>query len=193
MIKTAYEKDNAPNLQMRSHLPAITLSKLRAWWHRARGVDISSDAVLFPGTKLLRYPKKIRIATGAVIKSGAHLCPCNVNAYIDIGARTSIGFHTFLYASAGIRVGDDCMIAPFVYIVDSDHGMKKGVTMNRQPNIARLIHIGSDVWIGAHSVILGGVTIGDGAIVAAGAVVRDNIPANMIVGGVPARILGERE
>ena len=62
-----------------------------------------------------------------------------------------------------------------------------------QPNVATPIRIGNDVWIGAHAVILSGVTIGDGAVVAAGAVVHQDVMPYAIVGGVPARVLGERE
>lgn len=85
------------------------------------------------------------------------------------------------------------MIAPFTYIVDSDHGSALGIPMNLQPNITKSIVIGNDVWIGAHSVVLAGSTIEDGAIIAAGAVVRGHVAANTIVGGVPARKIGERE
>ncbi|RYE43054.1 MAG: acyltransferase [Hyphomicrobiales bacterium] len=84
------------------------------------------------------------------------------------------------------------MIAPFVYLVDSDHGTRKGVPMNQQQNVARPIRIGNDVWIGAHAVVLSGVTIGDGAVIASGAVVREDVAPNQIVGGVPARVIGER-
>nr|WP_200389622.1 DapH/DapD/GlmU-related protein [Thiocapsa imhoffii] len=65
--------------------------------------------------------------------------------------------------------------------------------MNRQANIANPIRIGNDVWIGAHAAILSGVTIGEGAIVAAGAVVRQDVDPYTIVGGVPAKVLGERQ
>ena len=51
------------------------------------------------------------------------------------------------------------------------------------------IKIGNDVWIGAHATILAGVTIGNGAVIAAGAVVTKDVPANMVVGGVPAKII----
>lgn len=85
------------------------------------------------------------------------------------------------------------MIAPFVYIVDSDHGLQREKKMNLQPNSARPISIGNDVWIGAHCVILPGVKIHDGAVIAAGAVVREDVPPYMIVGGVPAKPLGERQ
>lgn len=84
------------------------------------------------------------------------------------------------------------MIAPFVYIVDSDHGINLGTPMNLQKNISRPILIGSDVWIGAHSIILSGVKIGDGAVIAAGSVINQDVPANTIVGGVPAKIIKER-
>jgi len=132
------------------------------------------------------------VGPDAVIKTGAHLCPCNANAKISIGARTTIGFHTFLYASAEIAIGQDCMIAPFVYIVDSDHGIERHIPMNRQTNVARRIEIGSDVWIGAHAVVLNGVRVGDGAVIAAGAVVRSDVAPYTVVGGVPARPIGER-
>jgi len=187
------DADRVPNAQLRRHLPSRLHTYFRAWWNRIRGVDISSGVILFPGARLLRYPRNIRLGSAALIKTGAHICPCNPQAKVQIGARTSVGFHTFIYASAEITVGDDCQIAPFVYIVDSDHGIQKDIPMNMQPNVAKPISIGNDVWIGAHSVILSGVTIGDGAVVAAGAVVKQNVAPYTIVGGVPAKLLGERQ
>lgn len=157
------------------------------------GVNLGNGAILFSGAHLLRYPRNIQIGSDAVVKSGVHVCPCNAEAQVSIGARTTIGFNTFIYASSKIEIGSDCMIAPFVYIVESDHGTRIGMPMNRQPNTARPIHIGDDVWIGAHVVIISGVTIADGAIVAAGSVVREEVPPNTIVGGVPAKVIGVRK
>lgn len=182
-----------PNAQMRAHLPHPAMLRLRYLWHRLRGVDLQPGTVLFGGAGLLRYPRNISLSADVVIKSGAHVCPCRRESRISIGARTTVGFHTFLYATSEISIGADCMIAPFVYIVDSDHGVRAGTLMNRQPNTARPIVIGDDVWIGAQTVILAGVTIGSGAVVAAGAVVKDDVPPNTIVGGVPAKPLGMRE
>jgi acetyltransferase-like isoleucine patch superfamily enzyme len=182
----------ATNLQLRRHLPPAWLTRVRAVRARFRGVEVGRDVVLYPGVQLLRFPSHIRIGDTAIVKTGAHLCPCNESARISVGARTTVGFQTFVYASADISIGDDCMIAPFVYIVDSDHGIARGMPMNRQPNTSTPISIGNDVWIGAHAVILSGTVIEDGAIVAAGAVVRGHVGANTIVGGVPARKIGER-
>jgi len=181
------------NQQLRAHLPHPLITYLQYCWHKLRGVQLDSTTTVFNGASLLRYPRNICLGPDVVVKTGAHICPCRPEAHIVIGARTTIGFHTFLYASSQIEIGEDCMIAPFAYIVDSDHGIRAGVPMNRQANVPRPIRIGNDVWIGAHSVVLSGVTIGDGVVIAAGSVVRADVEADTIVGGVPARLLGKRE
>lgn len=183
----------ATNRQLRAHLPSSLLTSLRRLWHRLRGAHLGRGVVLFSRVHLLRYPRNIRIGADAVIKSGAHVCPCNDQAGVSIGARTTIGFHTFIYASSKIEIGADCLIAPFVYIVDSDHGTRADVPINRQPNTAGPIRIGNDVWIGAQALILSGVTIADGAIISAGSVVREDVAPNTIVGGVPAKVIGVRK
>lgn len=182
----------APNRQMMSHMPAAWRLFVRRFLAQRRGVNIAHDTILFDRVELLRYPAQITLGSQVVVKSGAQLCPCNRNAKIVIGDNTTLGFYSFFYSSASIEIGSDCMIAPFVYVVDSDHGTLRDRKMNLQPNRARAIRIGSDVWIGAQAVILPGVMINDGAVIAAGAVVNSDVPAYTIVGGVPARVLGER-
>lgn len=64
--------------------------------------------------------------------------------------------------------------------------------MNHKPEkMTAPINIGNHVWIGLRAIILKGVTIGDGAVIAAGAVVTNNVPANSVVAGVPARVMSE--
>ena len=92
-----------------------------------------------------------------------------------------------------IEIGDDCMIAPFVYIVDSDHGTDINSKMNTQDNETSSIKIGDDVWIGSNSVILPGVEIGNGSIIAAGSVVNKDVEEFSIYGGVPAKFLKKRK
>ncbi len=180
------------NQQMRKHLPNPLVLNARRFRARLRGVDVHATTVLFDDAKLLRFPRRITLGADAVIKSHAQLCACNAEASIRIGARTTVGFYSFIYASSDITIGDDCMIAPFAYIVDSDHGTERGVRMNQQPNVPSPISIGDDVWIGAKAVVTAGSTLGTGAVVAAGAVVRGDVPPYTIVGGVPAKKLGER-
>lgn len=142
--------------------------------------------------EFMRYAKNISIKEEVVIKEGARICSCNENATICIGERTTIGYHTFIFASEKIEIGQDCLIAPFVYIVDSNHGVERNQKINQQKNDTASIIIGHDVWIASGVTILKGVTIGDGAVVAANSLVNRDIPSNEIYGGSPARKIGER-
>ena len=182
-----------PNAQLRKHLPNRFVSFLLSIIHQLRGVKLGSKTTIYFSARLLRYPKNITISSNAIIKSGAHLCPCNSNAKISIGENTTIGFHTFIYSSSNIIIGSNCMIAPFVYIVDSNHAIKKDTLLNLQENKSDPIILGNDVWIGAHSVILPGVKIGDGAIIAAGSVVNSDVEPFEIVAGVPVQKKGQRK
>jgi acetyltransferase-like isoleucine patch superfamily enzyme len=114
---------------------------------------------------------------------------------VTIGSRCFIGNGSILqaYTGSAITVGDDVMIAHGVSIVASNHGIDSGTPMNTQSEYGKGIMIGNDTWIAARVIILDGVTIGEGAIIAAGAVVREDVLPNTIVGGVPAKPLGRRQ
>ena len=168
------------------------MNRVRARW-LGRYSDIQEGVWIDRDVELLRFPANISIGSHAAIKAGARLCACNPAARISVGANTTIGFHTFIYASELISIGANCLIAPFVYIVDSDHKIDRQELINRQGNSTSPILIGDDVWIGVGAKILKGVTIGEGAVVAAGALVKEDVEAYMIVGGIPARVLGERK
>jgi acetyltransferase-like isoleucine patch superfamily enzyme len=94
----------------------------------------------------------------------------------------------------GLVVGANGLIASGCRFIDHDHGFAdRTVPMNRQADGAELpIEIGEDVWIGANAVVLKGVTIGRGAIIAAGSVLTRSVGAHEIWGGVPARKLRDR-
>ncbi len=101
---------------------------------------------------------------------------CTVNAYTVVRGRITMG--------DAVRIGAHTSILAFNHtMTDPD------VEVFRQPISSRGIDIGSDVWIGSHVVILDGVTIGDKAMVAAGAVVTKDVPAGAVVGGNPAKLL----
>ena len=86
----------------------------------------------------------------------------------------------------GIFIGDGALIGHNVVLATLNHAKSPD---NRATMIPSPIHIGRNVWIGSNATVLPGVTIGDRAIVAAGAVVTTDVPENTIVGGVPARII----
>lgn len=188
---------NAPDThevsQLRRHLRFTFAHRARAALQARRIGRLGERVFIEHNVRLMRYPQNIRIDDEVVLKEGARMCACNDAATIEIGARTTVGYHTFVFASSSIKVGADCLIAPFAYLVDSDHGIARDLRINQQPNTARPIVIGDDVWIGTGVRVLAGVTVGDGAVLAAGAVVKDDVPPYAIVGGIPARIIGERK
>jgi acetyltransferase-like isoleucine patch superfamily enzyme len=85
------------------------------------------------------------------------------------------------------------MIAPFVYMVDSNHSFDRDTPMNKQPNMPAAIVVEDDVWVGAGAKILAGVTIKTGAIIAAGSVVTKDVGEYEIFAGSPAKKVGDRK
>lgn len=112
--------------------------------------------------------------------------------YTDFGKNISLGRRVFINAGCcfqdqgGIEIGDDCLIGHQVVLATLNHDPDPQKRGNMFPAPIRL---GRGVWVGSHATILPGVTVGDNAIVAAGAVVTRDVPANTVVGGVPARVL----
>ena len=111
---------------------------------------------------------------------------------ISIGDRSMIGEGSIISSADAVIIGDDVLMAPQVHIYTTNHGTALGQPMRMQPHEFAPVKIGNDVWIGARAIILPGVTIGDGAVIAAGAVVTKDVPSLAIVGGVPARVIKRR-
>ena len=181
------------NEQLRQHLKVTLRHRLRWWYHKRRLKSCGKGIFFDRGIEIMRYPKNISIGGNAVVKEGAKICSCNEKAEIFIGANTTVGYHTYIFASNKIEIGDNCLIAPFVYLVDSDHSIQKDLLINMQPNITAPIVIGNDVWISTGAKVLKGIKIGDGAVIAAGSLVNEDVPAYTIVGGIPARAIGTRK
>jgi len=81
------------------------------------------------------------------------------------------------------------MFGPDIYITDSNHTFGDGIAPNAAPMLRGCVRIGNRCWIGAKVVILKDVELGDGCVVAAGAVVTKSFGASQVIGGVPARVL----
>jgi len=181
------------NNQLRNHLKFTFLHKIRQLILGAKLESLGENVFIEKNVKVLRYPKNVIIENNVVIKEGARICSCNENAAVFIGENTTFGHHSFLFSSESIEIGANCLIAPFVYIVDSDHNIDKGKLINEQPNSTAPIKIGNDVWIGTGAKILKGVTIEDGAVIAAGSLVKSDVKAYEIHGGVPAKKISDRK
>jgi len=174
-----------------SYLLATAWVGIRYWPFLQRGRrSYFQPGVIFKpylwrsGRLMVRLEERNIIGNGTVFQGSAP---------IVFGARSYCAGHCVFAANAGIHIGRDVMIADQVSVRDSDHGFNDGdVPMMDQDVLAEAVVIGDDVWVGHGAVILKGISIGSGSIIAAGAVVTRDVPANMIVGGVPARVIASR-
>jgi acetyltransferase-like isoleucine patch superfamily enzyme len=110
---------------------------------------------------------------------------------LEIGDEVFISQHCTV--SGNVRIGRGTLIGGFVTIIDGNHVIDDQRKPIREQGGRQMpIVIGEEVWIGSNAVILQGVTIGDGAVVAANATVTHDVPAGAIVGGTPARLIRMR-
>ncbi|MDO5420574.1 MAG: acyltransferase [Bacteroides sp.] len=113
---------------------------------------------------------------------------------LTIGNNVGLGTHGFLGCAGGIEIGDDTIFGNYVSLHSENHNYLDINTPIRLQGVNRKgIIIGSNCWIGAKVTILDGTELGDGSIVAAGAVVRGKIPPYSIIGGIPAKIIKTRK
>jgi acetyltransferase-like isoleucine patch superfamily enzyme len=113
---------------------------------------------------------------------------------VVIGDKTVLGEDCTISAYQRVSIGEQCIIADRVMMIDFDHNVAEVERPIRLQGIyKRDVRVGSNVWIGYGAQILRGVTVGDNAIIGASAVVSKDVPANAVVGGVPARVLRMRE
>lgn len=178
--------------QLKQHTKFKFIHKIRLWRQKQRLGSCGSKVYFDKAVDIFRFTKNVHLGDRVMLKSGTRICACNSNATVTIGNNTTIGYHTHIFASSNIEIGNNCLIAPFVYLVDSDHNIAKDQLINTQGNTSKSIKIGDDVWIGTGAKILKGFVIGDGAVIASGALVKDDVPPYKIVGGIPAKIINER-
>ncbi|WP_205273857.1 DapH/DapD/GlmU-related protein [Myroides odoratimimus] len=110
----------------------------------------------------------------------------NYGKHTKIGENVFINFDCVFLDLGGITIEDGVLIAPKVNLLSEGHSI---IPENRNSLVPGHIHIKKNAWIGANATILPGVTVGENAIIASGAVVSKDVPDNTIVGGVPAKII----
>ncbi len=106
---------------------------------------------------------------------------------ISVGLNVFVNQNCTFYDLGGLDIGDDVMIGPNVSIVTSGHPMEP--SQRRASVIAKPIVIKRNIWIAAGATIIGGVTIGENSVVAAGSVVTRDVPPNTLAAGNPARVI----
>ena len=136
--------------------------EIRNLLSKITGVEVDATTMVFPPFQI-NYGKNTRIGKNVFINFDC--------VFLDLG---------------GITIEDGVMLAPKVSLLSEGHPV---AVNDRQTLTAGRIHIQKNAWIGAQATILQGVTIGENAVVAAGAVVSKDVPANTVVGGIPAKFI----
>lgn len=188
---------------------------LNRWIHRGWGWMVSNGAV-GPGSEaaarfgtfgrgsLVGFPwstlygeRQIHIGEDTLVSAWTTLCtgygPEQTTVpprALVIGDRCVIGLRCGIVAHESIEIGDDVWFGQEIYVTDANHGFADlSVPFGRQLGAHLPVRIGDGTWIGHGAVILPGTTIGRNVVVAAGAVVRGDVPDCCVVGGVPAKVI----
>lgn len=156
---------------------------------RLETITLADGCFVAPEAQLFGEPGRgITVGPGCSIAAEAFIHgPVRLGRHVSINARACLDG-----GAAGIDVGDDTRIATGATLFAFDHGMAPDRLIREQPVRSRGIRIGQDVWIGAQAGVTDGITIGDHAVVAMGAVVTRDVPPWSIVAGVPAVVIGDR-
>jgi len=127
--------------------------------------------------------------TGTTIDETVAVFPplyINYGKHLSIGKNVFINFNCTFLALGGIVIEDNVLIGPDVKILSEGHPLAPA---DRQSLIPEKVHIKQNAWIGAGATILPGISIGENSVVAAGAVVTKDVPANTVVAGIPAKVI----
>jgi acetyltransferase-like isoleucine patch superfamily enzyme len=178
--------------------PKYGLLALRLGWRRfltpaGRRMVLDGMVFLGGGVKLqigrrarLRFGRWVWIGHGTKIR-------CH-EGEVSIGDKTVLGQECTISAYQRVSIGEQCIVADRVMLIDFDHNVAEVERPIRVQGIyKRDVRVGNNVWIGYGAQILRGVSVGDNAIVGASAVVTKDVPANAVVAGSPARVLRMRE
>jgi len=164
----------------------VALDYLRAALLRARGAALAPKVRVGGGVSITR-PGALHADARVVVEPGVVFKLVGEQARLHLRQHVFVGRGTLFDISGELTIGEDTMLAPGCFVTDHNHGIAPGVPMWRQPVVHAPVRIGADCWLGVRVTVLPGVTIGDGAVVAAGAVVTQDVAPGSIVAGVPAR------
>ena len=183
------DKDIFERLKAGEHIPPDDPQA-----HRMREASYSTKKLLVQMNNATD-PKEIRdllsqITACEIDESVAVFTPLYINygKHTKIGKNVFINFDCVFLDLGGITIEDGVLIAPKVSLLSEGHPLSPD---KRHSLVPKPIHIKKNAWIGANATILHGVTIGENSVVAAGSVVSKNVPDNVVVGGIPAKIIKE--
>ena len=152
------------------------------------------------GLRLLNYYNYTHVRPRRLMRLGPNAgispnCSFANGERITIGADARIGARVALWAGpreGRITIGDNALFGPDCFITAAGYRFNEGSPVTKQAMDEADVVIGDDVWLGARAMVMPGVTIGNGCVVAAGAVVTKSLPPGSVAAGVPAKVIAQR-
>jgi acetyltransferase-like isoleucine patch superfamily enzyme len=173
------------------------VQRFRRWKLALRGIVVDRSCYLHPLISIgdlfhVRPSGSVNIGPACEISRGVELRPWSGS--IQLGTRVFVGPYAIVYGHGGVEIGDHCLVSMHCCILSSNHAIASRTRIIRnEPDVLLPTKIGRDCWLGSGVIVLGGVNIGDGCIVGAGAVVHDDLPPYSIAVGVPAKVVAQRK
>ena len=174
-----------------TNLSRLMLSRIRAIRYRFAGARIEAKCTFGSRVRLQR-PWAVFIGQRTTLEDHVWIKVEDNDAQVKIGEFVFLGRGCEIDSTLSVTIGNKTLIAPNVFITDHNHNINRHQLIVDQGCTAKAVVIQDDVWIGTQAVILAGVNIHQGAVIAAGAVVNQNVPAYEVWGGVPARRISVR-
>jgi acetyltransferase-like isoleucine patch superfamily enzyme len=181
----------------------IFLWNVKGLFFLGRGVKIDFKKSIYAGKNLILED---RVYINGLSKNGIHFgenCTVgreaiilstgvirNLGEGVRIGSNTAIGARNFISGQGGINIGSDVIMGPDIRIFSENHNfLNSSDIIKNQGENRKGVKIGDNCWIGANVTILDGVNLGNNSIIAAGSVVNQSFKSDVLIGGVPAKIL----
>jgi acetyltransferase-like isoleucine patch superfamily enzyme len=178
----------------------LILCEKRVRLYHAKHIQAGRKFSLEEGCEIVGLSKQgVIFGNRCTVGRSAVIRPTNVlldepGEGLRVGNGSNIGAFSYIGCSGYIEIGDNVMMGPRVNLMAENHNFKRTDVVMKEQGVTRsFIKIEDDVWLGAGSTVLAGVTVGRGSVVAAGAVVTKDVSPFSIVGGVPAKIIKNRK
>lgn len=177
--------------------PANTgfVDTMRTWWKlRHAAIQAGRNIILKENVEIdICETGHLSIGDNSFIHANSWLLLTMPKPEVVIGSWVFIGRNSIIASKNKISIGDYTVIAPYCYIIDHEHGFAPHDLILNQQSVLKEVSIGSDCYIGARSIVLGGVKIGDGAVIGAGSVVTKDVPPYQVWAGNPAKYIRARD
>ncbi len=134
------------------------------------------------------FGNSVKIGAFSTVSTTSHLSKYGIG--LNIGNNSAIGEYSYFGCSGGVSIGEDVIMGQYISFHSENHNFANKSKLIREQGVtSKGVVLGNNIWVGSKVTFLDGCKVGDNSVVAAGAVVKDEFPPNVIIGGVPAKVL----